>query len=160
MPNYEIAGTGRGYTGRIIKLGDQLYTTVGGGIEGDRQRLIETDNVSTTIIEDLAGVTDTVTTFISGDTSNFGQNTYYYSDGSIVPSGTQLHYHTLPPAGRSNFMTQHNMNGDEQDVFLTAPSTPTTGPARIRTTSTTGATNTQNNTGGGMSGGGGPVGGY
>ncbi len=34
-----IAGTNQPYTGLVVKLGEFEYTTVGGGIEGDRQQL-------------------------------------------------------------------------------------------------------------------------
>ena len=35
----KIAGTNVAYTGMVVKLGEFEYTTVGGGIEGDRQQL-------------------------------------------------------------------------------------------------------------------------
>ena len=149
MPNYEISGTGKPYSGRVIKMGDQFYTTTGGGIEGDRQLLKVVDNVSTTSMEESTTITDTVTTFVVGDTSNFGRNTYYYGNGSVVPNGTALHHHTISPAGRNNFMTQHNMDGNEQDVFLTQPTS-----TRRANTRTMRRTNTRRRTtGGGTTGG-------
>ena len=158
MPNYEIHGTGKPYNGRVIKLGDKFYTTVGGGIEGDRQLLQVSNNVSTTPIQDAPIVADTVTTFVAGDTSNFGRNTYYYSDGSIVPTGTQLHHHTVPAAGDNNFMTTHNMAaGGAVSVFLTrGQTTRTTTTRQTRTTRQTQQTQQTPpaQTGGGMSGGG------
>ena len=52
--------------------------------------------------------------------SQFGIGTYFYSDGSQVQIGTELHHHTIIPMGRaSNFMTQHVMDGNDVDVFTT-----------------------------------------
>ena len=39
MAERRIAGTSEVYDGKVVKLGEFEYTTVGGGIEGDRQQL-------------------------------------------------------------------------------------------------------------------------
>ena len=65
---------------------------------------------------------DIITQFRVGDDSQFGgRRSYYYANSSRVPNGTALHHHTIPPRGRSNFMTQHTMDGREQDVFTSPP---------------------------------------
>ena len=65
---------------------------------------------------------DVITRFKVGDNSEFGgRRSYYYIDGTRVPKATQLHHHTIPPRGRGNFMTQHEMDGREQDVFTSRP---------------------------------------
>ena len=65
---------------------------------------------------------DIITQFRVGDNSQFGgRRSYYYGNGNRVPNGTALHHHTIPPRGRSNFMTQHTMDGREQDVFTSPP---------------------------------------
>ena len=51
----------------------------------------------------------------------YSNQKYYYINGNIVKSGTKLHHHTVPQNGRSNFMTQHDMDGKEQDVTPTKP---------------------------------------
>ena len=114
----KIAGTGQVYTGMVVKLGDFEYTTVGGGIEGDRQQLepieTSTNNLSPTPMSNG----DVVTTFVVGDGSVFGNASYFYFDGSAVPIGTELHHHTIIPQGStSNFMTQHVMDENAIDVF-------------------------------------------
>ena len=173
MATYQIVGTKEPYTGRVIKIGDQFYTTVGGGIEGDRQQVeaIEALGDSDTLPPALTpddSVQDVVTTFVVGDNSRFGRNIYYYANGSIVPNGTQLHHHTIPPNGRNNFMTQHVMNGNEQDVFLTPQNTGrrttqttmnTQSPTQTQT-NTVGGTPTGGTTGGTTGGGTGGMGGY
>ena len=162
MATYQIVGTKEPYTGRVIKIGDQFYTTVGGGIEGDRQQveaveaLGDSDTLPPVITSDDS-VQDVVTAFAVGDNSRFGRNIYYYANGSIVPNGTQLHHHTIPPNGRNNFMTQHVMDGNEQDVFLTRQNA--TRRTNQRTRTTTGGTtgriggSSNNNPGGNVGGG-------
>tara|TARA_Y100000361_G_scaffold81898_1_gene72476 strand:- start:197 stop:736 length:540 start_codon:yes stop_codon:yes gene_type:complete len=122
MANYKIHGTNEPYTGRVIKIGDLFYTTQGGGIEGDRQQIIEdtTTNLSQENLTAEIRNEDVVTPFVVGDNTNYGRGTYYYADGTLVPSSTKLHHHTIVPSGRSsNFMTQHVMDGNDVDVFLT-----------------------------------------
>ena len=122
MATYKINGTNEPYTGRVIKIGDLFYTTQGGGIEGDRQQIVEdtTRNLSQENLAPSILNEDVVTAFVVGDNTNYGRGTYYYVDGTLVPRSTKLHHHTIIPSGRgSNFMTQHTMDGNEQDVFLT-----------------------------------------
>jgi len=75
---------------------------------------------------------DVITMFKVGDNSQYGgRRSYYYSNGNRVPNGTSLHHHTIAPRGRSNFMTQHTMDGREEDVYTSRPrfrpSRPSTG---------------------------------
>jgi len=42
----KIAGTNIAYSGTVVKLGEFEYTTVGGGIEGDRQQLEPIDTTT------------------------------------------------------------------------------------------------------------------
>tara|TARA_R100001129_G_C5229587_1_gene222152 strand:- start:128 stop:691 length:564 start_codon:yes stop_codon:yes gene_type:complete len=161
-------GTNIPYTGRVIEIGEHYFTTNGGGIEGDREEVtvivadegnignelarIHNDSVSTTSTSGGMTLTsDVVTAFIVGDNSTFGQNTYYYTNGSIVPDGTRLHHHTVPPNSRNNFMTQHTMDGNEQDVFTTPPtSRGVRGRQNVaRTTTSTTTTTRIGGTGGG-----------
>tara|TARA_Y100000996_G_scaffold236640_1_gene185923 strand:- start:450 stop:920 length:471 start_codon:yes stop_codon:yes gene_type:complete len=117
MAERKIAGTNQVYTGMVVKLGEFEYTTVGGGIEGDRQQL---EPINTTLNSSSPSETlnDVVTPFVVGDGSMFGNGTYFYSNGTQVPTGTELHHHTIVPQGRtSNFMTQHVMDGNDVDVF-------------------------------------------
>ena len=113
----KIAGTNQTYTGTIVRLGEFEYTTVGGGIEGDRQQLEPLDT-NTTDLQGMGIISDVVTPFIVGDGSQFGNGTYFYFGGTQVSTGTELHHHTIIPQGRtSNFMTQHIMDGNDVDVF-------------------------------------------
>jgi len=64
----KIAGTSETYSGMVVKLGEFEYTTVGGGIEGDRQQLEPVD--TTTLDETLPPVIDT-----EGDTNDITDNT-------------------------------------------------------------------------------------
>jgi len=149
MAERKIAGTNEIYTGMVVKLGEFEYTTVGGGIEGDRQQLEPMDTSETsppaTNDNNTLITKDVVSPFVVGDGSIFGNGTYFYADGSVVPGGTELHHHTIIPQGRtSNFMTQHVMDGNDVDVFTNIG-----GQANNQTT------NQQNQQGGGMNGNGG-----
>tara|TARA_Y100000361_G_C10997134_1_gene257315 strand:+ start:69 stop:611 length:543 start_codon:yes stop_codon:yes gene_type:complete len=133
---YRIVGTHQQYSGKVIKIGDLLYTTAGGGIEGDRQQVEEAPVGTIDTTRNIATSPDSrdvVTQFTVGDNSSFGRNSYYYSDGTRVANGTPLHHHTVPPNGRASFMTQHMMDGNEEDIFLTPQNNATLRRARTRT---------------------------
>jgi hypothetical protein len=89
----------------------------------------------TTILETLPDPEteskDIITQFRVGDDSEFGgRSSYYYDNGDRVSNGTALHHHTIPPRGRSNFMTQHIMDRRAQDIF-TSPPRPTPVPGTV-----------------------------
>jgi len=155
-PHYKIAGTSEPYDGTVVKIGQDFYTSKGGGIEGDRQRLESlTANQTTLEPESNVGNNDVVTPFVVGDRSEFGRGTYFYEEGNQVPVNTRLHHHTIIPPGRaSNFMTQHVMDGNDVDVFvrenMTRTSTRTT--TNQTRTQTRARTRTQTSGGGGMGG--------
>tara|TARA_A100001515_G_C4513875_1_gene191112 strand:+ start:90 stop:689 length:600 start_codon:yes stop_codon:yes gene_type:complete len=136
---YKIIDTGQSYSGKVVKIGEYFYTSVSGVLEGTSRRvelsdgqssnqdaedmiqnqtITSTTNVNTPEDAD----TDVVTTFSVGDGSNFGNRTYYYPNGNIVPSGTNLHHHSVRPVGAtSNFMTSHQMNDQTEDVYTERP---------------------------------------
>jgi len=154
---YVIVASNKPYNGRVIKIGNSLFTTEHGGIEGGRQHVKE-------VSSNTPRTGDIVTQFRVGDGSTFGSGTYTYGDGRKVPNGIRLHHHTIPPIGRSNFMTQHTMDGKEQDVFQTPASTARTNQRETstrtpsssnqmttRTTSSSNRMPTRTSTGGGRS---------
>ena len=123
--SYTVYGTNEKYTGMTVEVGGYLYTTTDGTYQGtsvqlttpsilNRNQVMESQTPSTE-----QEVTDVVTTIVVGDGSDLGKTTFYYENGNVVPNGTRLHRHSVPPSGRSNFMTQHTMDGNERDVFLT-----------------------------------------
>ena len=113
------------------EIGGYLYTTTDDTYQGNSVQLttssILSSNPSPNPQNQAAiqspgvqnSVTDVITTFVVGDGSDLGKTTFYYENGNTVPNGVKLHRHSVPPTGRSNFMTQHTMNGNERDVFLT-----------------------------------------
>tara|TARA_R100000008_G_C3567005_1_gene159691 strand:+ start:198 stop:803 length:606 start_codon:yes stop_codon:yes gene_type:complete len=135
MAQYKIYGTNQPYTGKVVTLGNRLYTTIGGTLEGNSHEVVlaseggnqnteETLPTMNALNQPTVGSSnatgDVITTFKVGDASTFGRGTYYYASGTRVPNGRNLHHHTIIPSGRSsNFMTQHAMDGNEQDVFTT-----------------------------------------
>ena len=125
---YILRETGEEYRGRTVKRGNQLFTTTDGGYEGDFSReLIEEGVNNNMVMEDDKQTpttdNDIVTQFIVGEKRGntfyhptYSNQKYYYLNGNTVSNGTQLHHHTIPPNGRSNFMTQHTMGGNTKDV--------------------------------------------
>jgi len=99
---YVIAGTRAPYSGRVIMIAGEPFTTVGGGIEGNNQRLEDSQQNQTTIgfgddlgLDDFSpntgasvrNVNNPVTrTFIS-------RVVYYFKNGSQVRVGSKLHQH-------------------------------------------------------------------
>ena len=141
---YKVYGTNESYEGKVVEVGGFIYSTESGALEvvPFGQQLFAIQNgTETDVIEDVDSLTprvseqtngqqiirttapqdeDVVTPFVVGDGSQFGIGTYFYSDGSQVQIGTELHHHTIVPMGRaSNFMTQHVMDGNDVDVFTT-----------------------------------------
>ena len=128
----KIAGTNVAYTGMIVKLGEFEYTTMGGGIEGDRQQLepldtntpelnIETnsnqnlpqDNINPMPTSETSDNTNPVTrTFVS-------RVTYYRQDGTTVARGTNLHQHQ-----DGTIMLGHDPNNMGAIVTTTNPNPP------------------------------------
>jgi len=156
---YIIVDTGKTYTGKVVKIGEHFYTTMGGGLEGTSKK-VETSNVQNNnqnenqITTSTANVnipddadTDVITKFNVGDGSVLGNRTYFYTNGNIVPNGTSLHNHSVRPVGAtSNVMTSHQMNSQTQDVFTERPN-PSSRLSSRRTVNRT-TTTTSDNIGG------------
>ena len=99
---YVIAGTRAPYSGRVIMIAGEPFTTVGGGIEGNNQRLEDSqptqnpidfgddlglDDFSPNTGANVRNVNNPVTrTFIS-------RVVYYRQNGSQVRVGSKLHQH-------------------------------------------------------------------
>lgn len=76
---YVISGTNEPYSGRVIMIGGEPFTSESGTIDGFRQKLEDSQQNQTT--------TNPVTrTFVS-------RVVYYRQDGSEVPIGSDLHEH-------------------------------------------------------------------
>ena len=168
---YTIEGTNETYDGKVVRVGNHYYTTQDGSLSGFSQKLVETPDggtINQSLQSQVSSNEDVVTTFVTGDGSRFGKRNrrYYYADGRLVPKNVNLHHHTIRPEGRSsNFMTQHTMDGNEQDIFTSKPSTrrrTTVSRQSNQTTQTTTTTATTTSTtapaptstGGGTTGGG------
>ena len=84
---YTVYGTGENYTGRTVKIGGELYTTVGGALEGNSLQVVETqdENMDTQPTPTLPTTPTTgmgdmdnpiITTFVRGDGSTYDRNYY------------------------------------------------------------------------------------
>ena len=88
---YVISGTNEPYSGRVIMIGGEPFTSESGTIDGFRQKLEDSQQNQTT--------TNPVTrTFVS-------RVVYYRQDGSEVPIGSDLHEHQ-----RGQIMLGHDPN--------------------------------------------------
>ena len=83
---YVIAGTRAPYSGRVIMIAGEPFTTVGGGIEGDNQRLESIVGASQQTQQNQTTSNPVTRTFVS-------RAVYYRQDGSEVPIGSDLHEH-------------------------------------------------------------------
>ena len=133
MAQYVFRDTGERYNGSIVNYGSGVYSSTGGGYEGEASRELILQETSSDTIAGGTRINNTMssdvpTQFIIGENRGntfyhptYSNQNYYYSNGMKVPKGTRLHHHTIPKSGRSNFMTQHTMDGKEQDVTPTRP---------------------------------------
>tara|TARA_A100001391_G_C4934524_1_gene242759 strand:+ start:43 stop:540 length:498 start_codon:yes stop_codon:yes gene_type:complete len=160
---YKIYGTNQPYTGRVIKINNNYYTTESGTLEGhSKQVVIDSPNVGktgdTVAKPNLTPSSNTPNTNNNPivDTFNAPQTPrYYYENGTLVPVGTPLHQHE-----NNVVMTGLTMGPNEKRVFLTPPNTNTTMNRTNNTNTTAGRNMSRNgnrngragNTGGGMGG--------
>ena len=134
-PHYKIAGTDREWNGKVIMIAGEPFTTEGGGIEGNNQKLEMVNNKDTQ--QNQTNTNPVTRTFVS-------RVVYYRQDGSQVPVGSDLHQHA-----DGTIMLGHDP--DNMGEIVTKTSSQRT---QTRTTrSMTQRTQTQRRTGG-MGGGG------
>tara|TARA_R110002074_G_scaffold381428_1_gene560459 strand:+ start:36 stop:467 length:432 start_codon:yes stop_codon:yes gene_type:complete len=132
---YVIAGTNEKYSGRVIMIGGDPFTTVDGGIEGNNQKLEDSQQNQTT--------TNPVTrTFVS-------RVVYYGQDGSEVPIGSDLHEHQ-----RGQIMLGHDPNNMGAIVTRNKPiSSNGNNRQMVNQTQRTSTSRTRTSGGGGSGGG-------
>ena len=157
---YKIYGTNQPYTGKVVMIGNRLYTTTGGTLEGNSKEVVET--TGTAANKNTSDALPTIATQAPSRAapSTRGGNTvtrtfqaprtprYYRPDGTIVEVGYNLHQHQ-----DGTIMTEHSMGPEDNSVVVTT--TPPGNRNRSTTTRTTrrrmNRTNNQNG-GGGMGG--------
>ena len=129
----KIAGTGDIYTGMVVKLGEFEYTTVGGGIEGDRQQLQplinntpdSEENLSNQVTPSESNMTDTSNAAIIPNpvTRIFNSEVVYYRPSGIaIPIGSVVHEHqdgTIMGGDPRN--PQYDMNNPNNILSTTRP---------------------------------------
>tara|TARA_R110002051_G_C8498373_1_gene464318 strand:- start:98 stop:610 length:513 start_codon:yes stop_codon:yes gene_type:complete len=129
--HYKIYGTDQIYNGKIVNIGDKLFTTVGGGYEGTSQEVQVATTTSTTnkTIRQTSkrgrrskNKNQITSKFVRGDGSKFDK-TYYLpvnysgphgSGGGPVKPKTPLHRHK-----NRRTMTEHSMGSNANSVVLT-----------------------------------------
>ena len=126
MANYKIYGTNQPYSGNVVNINGDFYTTIGGTLEGDSKHVVLV-TTETSINSNNATSSPTITnpvvrTFTRGDGSS-DDKTYYlpmnYSGtagkgGRAVKQGTLLHIHA-----NGTVMTEHSMGSADNSVVVT-----------------------------------------
>ena len=152
---YKVYGTNQVYTGMVVNIGNKVYTTTGGTLEGNSVEVVPNTpgGGNQNVEEDLptmnpmnqssspaAGNNNPITRlFVYAPGFYEGQPRYYRSDtGQEVELYSQLHEHA-----DGTVMTEHSMNNSV--IVTTTPPNQTT-----RMNQTTPTTGGQNTTGGGM----------
>tara|TARA_R100000664_G_C2720287_1_gene113999 strand:+ start:111 stop:935 length:825 start_codon:yes stop_codon:yes gene_type:complete len=159
----KVYGTDRPYSGKTVNIGGHLYTTRGGALEGDSLQLYGNGAFSDDLgFDDLdldrrngsgnmnqqrnqTSSNPVTRTFVS-------RVVYYRQDGTVVPSGSELHQHA-----DGTIMLGHDPENMGAIVTRTRPSTRTRTRTTSRTRTSTGGMGSGRRTrtsGGGMSGGG------
>jgi len=144
----KIAGTNEVYTGMVLKLGEFEYTTVGGGVEGDRQQLEPMDTTGEFLDGTLPpGTSDTV-----NDNSPI-TNFQYLEDYDIGTSDGILN------VVDANYWNQNGRADIAQQIvgFIASGNYPPNRPTQGGQADM--GTNQQNQQGSGMNGNGGNTGG-
>ena len=116
MANYKIFGSNNSYTGKAVQIGDSMYSTVGGALEGNSQMLEEDMSPPTQNNTRNRGPVETSNTDSNPITRTFTAPTeprYYRPNGSIVPLGYNLHEHA-----DGTIMTEHSMGRNDNSVVV------------------------------------------
>ena len=154
---YKIIGSGEAYSGNMIKIGSDMFTTIGGGLEGTSQKL-ERINKNTGVMN-TNGTTrrENPQDIKSQTTVKYNGEYIYVSDNTNVPVGTLLHTHL-----DNTIMTSHSpespMGDNSRTVIrnnVTNQNTTRRADVRVRRTPQNG--NRRGGNGGGRRGG---MGGY
>ena len=132
---YIIDGTNQEYFGKVVKVGNDLFTSSGGTLEGNSYMVHEVEGesgaVENNVLNNDTIDTDIVTKFVVGVDYNhpfyhpiYSTQTYYFQNSSVVQMNTPLHHHSKPEGDQTEFMTQHSMTGPDisVSVFTTIPS--------------------------------------
>ena len=124
---YKIYGTNEPYSGKVIQIGNRLYTTKGGALEGNSYELVEDKKDTGKYGNELAKMNNTNNTTRSSnsnpiiETFNAPQTPRYYKpNGTLVRIGSPLHRHQ-----DGTIMTEHSMGLNDNSVIVT-----TTNPGR------------------------------
>ena len=83
---YTIYGTNQNYTGKVVDMGGELFTTQGGAYEGSSQKIVVVGSDSAELATTTQGDNPVTRTFVS-------RALYYREDGTVVPTGSNLHEH-------------------------------------------------------------------
>ena len=159
---YQIYGSSLEYTGKVVKIGEDLFTTNGGGFEGTSQKVTEvqmdnTQTITTTTQQAMDPLNQTNLKATKGQ--------FRFRNGGPVPQGFSYHLHE----GQAMEGAAHNPSitgGKKGHRFLdrvNENSTQRMTRANVNTSRVTPTTTTRSGgSGGGSTGGrtGGGMGGY
>ena len=122
---YKVYGTNQPYAGRVLQIGNTMYTTSGGALEGHSKVVVANTSdsnsaggeVSTPYVQPDGGMAEInssnpiTETFLAPATPR-----YYRPNGSLVPVGAPLHRHQ-----DGTVMTEHSMGSINSVVVTLTP---------------------------------------
>tara|TARA_R100000742_G_C4204932_1_gene32968 strand:+ start:37 stop:507 length:471 start_codon:yes stop_codon:yes gene_type:complete len=127
MANYKIYGTNEPYSGMVVNIGNKLFTTVGGALEGNSYEVIEftagggnqnTEEALPTMNPmNQLGEAPLPGQLVNPVTRLFQaprEPRYMRPDGTLIPIGSDLHEHK-----DGTIMTGHSMGENDNSVIVT-----------------------------------------
>ena len=124
---YTIYGTNQPYTGRVVNIGNRLFTTTGGALEGNSYEVIlpspsggnqntedEIPTMNPMNQQSNAGMGDSTgnpvtRTFVAPQTPRYRRS----DNNQLVPVGGKLHQHA-----DGTIMTEHSMGPNDNSVVV------------------------------------------
>ena len=129
MAKYKIYGTNQPYGGKVVNINGDMFTTIGGTLEGDSKHVVvDGPAIVGTVANNNGGMNMTAPAANSNPvTRTFVSRMVYYRavSGTGVPIGTSLHEHqdgTIMVGNHNN--PNYDMNAPNNVVTATNPNPP------------------------------------
>tara|TARA_R100000315_G_C5187200_1_gene108968 strand:+ start:103 stop:678 length:576 start_codon:yes stop_codon:yes gene_type:complete len=127
MANYKIYGTNEPYSGMVVNIGNKLFTTTGGALEGNSYEVVEVtttggnqnteEALPTMNPMNQLGEAPLPGQLVNPVTRLFQaprEPRYMRPDGTLIPIGSDLHEHQ-----DGTIMTEHSMGDTDNSVVVT-----------------------------------------
>jgi len=137
VTQYTIYGTNEGYTGKVVNIGNRLFTTTGGALEGNSYEVViptssggnqnteeDLPTMNTSNQQSSAGMGNSsgnpiTRTFTAPQTPRYRRS----DNNQLVTVGGKLHQHA-----DGTIMTEHSMGPNDNSVIVNRQQSGTTPP--------------------------------